>query len=96
MPSLIRRFHSWLGGLLGATKSVAPHASSAGASVQIEHESDQSLVPYDENLLERSRTQWQFGDWESLAKLERDTRPSPRRFRLNRKTNRSIPMAVSP
>lgn len=31
------------------------------------------LVPYDENLLERSRTQWQFGDWESLAKLERDT-----------------------
>jgi tetratricopeptide (TPR) repeat protein len=30
-------------------------------------------VPYDENLLERARTQWQFGDWESLAKLERDT-----------------------
>ncbi|GAB6059391.1 hypothetical protein JCM31598_25080 [Desulfonatronum parangueonense] len=29
-------------------------------------------VPYDENLLERSRTQWQFGDWESLVKLERD------------------------
>ena len=31
------------------------------------------LVPYDENLLERSRTQWQFGDWESLAQLSRDT-----------------------
>lgn len=30
------------------------------------------LVPYDENLLERSRTQWQFGDWESLARLERE------------------------
>jgi predicted O-methyltransferase YrrM len=30
-------------------------------------------VPYDENLLERARTQWQFGDWESLARLERDT-----------------------
>jgi predicted O-methyltransferase YrrM len=30
-------------------------------------------VPYDENLLEKSRTQWQFGDWENLAKLERDT-----------------------
>ncbi len=29
-------------------------------------------VPYDENLLERSRTQWQFGDWESLVKIERD------------------------
>jgi len=31
------------------------------------------LVPYDENLLERSRTQWQFGDWASLAALDRDT-----------------------
>lgn len=30
-------------------------------------------VPYDENLLERARTQWQFGDWQSLAKLDRDT-----------------------
>lgn len=29
-------------------------------------------VPYDENLLERSRTQWQFGDWESLAQIDRD------------------------
>jgi tetratricopeptide (TPR) repeat protein len=27
---------------------------------------------YDENLLERARTQWQFGDWESLAKLQRE------------------------
>lgn len=34
---------------------------------------EQTLVPYDENLLERSRTQWQFGDWESLVKLNRDT-----------------------
>jgi hypothetical protein len=32
-----------------------------------------SLVPYDENLLERARTQWQFGDWESLSNLDRDT-----------------------
>lgn len=31
------------------------------------------LVPFDENLLERSRTQWQFGDWQSLAELQRDT-----------------------
>lgn len=31
------------------------------------------LGPYDENLLERARTQWQFGDWTSLARLDRDT-----------------------
>ena len=31
------------------------------------------LVPYDENLLERARTQWQFGDWASLANIARET-----------------------
>ncbi len=41
--------------------------------VVIEAEREQTLVPYDENLLERARTQWQFGDWESLAQLNRDT-----------------------
>ncbi|ADH86530.1 hypothetical protein [Desulfurivibrio alkaliphilus] len=30
------------------------------------------MVPYDETLLERSRTQWQFGDWQSLAQINRD------------------------
>ncbi len=36
-------------------------------------EGDAHVVPYDENLLERARTQWQFGDWESLVKLDRET-----------------------
>ena len=34
---------------------------------------EQEVVPYDENLLERSRTQWQFGDWQSLVQLSRET-----------------------
>lgn len=38
-----------------------------------ETEPDQTVVPYDENLLERSRTQWQFGDWHSLTMLDRET-----------------------
>lgn len=42
-------------------------------SVTLDSEPEQTAVPYDENLLERSRSQWQFGDWESLAKLDRDT-----------------------
>ena len=29
-------------------------------------------VPYDDQLLERVRSQWQFGDWVSLAALSRD------------------------
>lgn len=37
-----------------------------GPAAQVE------TVPYDENLLERARTQWQFGDWASLVRLERD------------------------
>lgn len=30
-------------------------------------------MPFDENLLERARTQWLFGDWASLAQLDRGT-----------------------
>lgn len=39
----------------------------------IESKPRQSVVPYDENLLECARTQWQFGDWHSLAMLNRDS-----------------------
>ncbi|WP_299160678.1 hypothetical protein [Accumulibacter sp.] len=39
----------------------------------IETQAEQSVVPYDESLLERARTQWQFGDWQSLTKIENDT-----------------------
>lgn len=38
-----------------------------------EAQPEQVVVPYDENLLERARTQWQFGDWQSLTRLDRDT-----------------------
>ncbi|SEH06264.1 FkbM family methyltransferase [Candidatus Venteria ishoeyi] len=41
--------------LAAQTISVSPQATS---------------VTYDEYLLERSKTQWQFGDWESLAQLD--------------------------
>ena len=30
-------------------------------------------VAFDEHLLERSRTQWQFGDWQSLGQLQAET-----------------------
>lgn len=32
----------------------------------------QSTIPYDESLLERSLTQWQFGDWQSLSQLNHE------------------------
>jgi hypothetical protein len=47
--------------------------TQANMVVENSETTDSQLVPYDENLLERSRTQWQFGDWQSLALLQRET-----------------------
>jgi FkbM family methyltransferase len=54
---------------------LSPRGRGAGGDGEVaeEPQKDGHPVPYDENLLERARTQWQFGDWDSLAKLERDT-----------------------
>jgi len=32
-----------------------------------------TVFPYDESLLEKARMQWQFGDWQSLVAIERDS-----------------------
>jgi hypothetical protein len=70
---MFQKFKAWLIKQLSADENIAAPANSTEATGQIEHEIAQSIVPYDENLLERSRTQWQFGDWASLVKLDRDT-----------------------
>ena len=71
--SMFQAFKAWLIKQLSAPEKEAAHAYSMGVADQNAHEDAQHVVPYDENLLERSRTQWHFGDWESLARLERDT-----------------------
>lgn len=38
----------------------------------VESRPEQTLASHDGGLLECARTQWQFGDWESLTKLDRD------------------------
>jgi hypothetical protein len=44
---------------------------------------DVAWVAFDENLLERARTQWQFGDWESLTYIHRESlQYHPERARL--------------
>jgi len=44
------------------------------AAVQVNEIGTEPCIDlYDENLLERARTQWQFGDWESLVKLDSET-----------------------
>ncbi len=60
---------------ISAQAKPSPLTPASSEGDQIEHVSIGlgEFVAYDENLLERSRTQWQFGDWESLAKLQRNS-----------------------
>ena len=46
---------------------IRPRNARAKQGANLEN---QPAVSYDESLLERARTQWQFGDWESLANLD--------------------------
>jgi FkbM family methyltransferase len=66
MRHLFKRLKAWL-------QTQRPPPTSVIASEARQSISPSHLVPFDENLLERSRTQWQFGDWASLAALSRDT-----------------------
>ena len=43
---------------------------AAAALVAAPASASGELVPYDKHLLERARTQWQFGDWHSLAAID--------------------------
>jgi hypothetical protein len=58
-------------------RNPSPHV---GVVVQ---EAAVELVPYDDTLLECARTQWQFGDWESLASITLETmQHHPQRAKL--------------
>lgn len=70
---MFKRLQNWLANKLKTDKTEVSRADITDASAHSDHEKAQHVVPYDENLLERCRTQWQFGDWASLAALERDT-----------------------
>lgn len=53
---MLQKFKVWLIKQLSAPENIAGSAQSTGAVGRIEHEDAQHVVPYDENLLERSRT----------------------------------------
>lgn len=71
-PAWLPTISQWFKRVFAATAST-PEPSESDTSSIVQEQEQSQLVPYDENLLERSRTQWQFGDWETLAKLDRDT-----------------------
>ncbi|WP_278386782.1 class I SAM-dependent methyltransferase [Stutzerimonas kunmingensis] len=72
---MFRTLTRWLRGkpTPAPLESKEPALANAGNLAPASEENHSHPVAYDENLLERSRTQWQFGDWASLAKLERST-----------------------
>lgn len=52
----------------------APARQYAGmVEPMVESRAEQTLASHDDGLLERARTQWQFGDWQSLAQINLDT-----------------------
>lgn len=76
LKSLLTKLTSWFSQResSGANRRDKKALGSEGTLVELQPVSEESsLVPFDEYLLERSRTQWQFGDWASLARLDRDT-----------------------
>jgi hypothetical protein len=70
-------FTKWTQSPPKAIESAAPEQKPSIPEFLLAHHDDENqpspLVPYDENLLERARTQWQFGDWQSLSRMNRDT-----------------------
>jgi hypothetical protein len=62
----------------------APEAGSAGRSPALRTADTSSVTAgFDEHLLERARTQWQFGDWAALSRLPAaEVQRHPERARL--------------
>lgn len=78
--SLWKRFEFWLNGYLkfnsGGTRvngiACASELQGSARAVSDTSVPTTSAFPFDEALLERARTQWQFGDWPSLAAMTRE------------------------
>ena len=60
-------------GSLATSASIGPKSGTAGSVSGGADYAPVAMVAYDESLLERARTQWQFGDWASLAAIGRET-----------------------
>jgi FkbM family methyltransferase len=72
---LLSKILRWLGGSSAPQDDPLPEAEeeSVEGADSAEDETASEVVIYDENLYERARTQWQFGDWESLAQIEHES-----------------------
>lgn len=66
-----------------ARKQTTTAISQATTPTEARQQAELVPIPYDPYLLERARTQWQFGDWSSLVALaEQDLEHHPDRHKL--------------
>ncbi|SDW03733.1 FkbM family methyltransferase [Nitrosomonas communis] len=49
---------------------ITPAIEDSGGTHIIRSTTNASSIPYDPELLDRARMQWQFGDWKSLTKID--------------------------
>jgi len=70
--SILSAIINWLG-LDRMKPSTRMHATCKDGKSGAGQAHAAQVVPYDENLLELTRMHWRSGDWESLAKLQRET-----------------------
>ncbi len=79
---MLHNIMKWLSRLIGSphrelkstTIALPDHSgSSTDAMAMFADEHTRTAVPYDESLLERAKTQWQFGDWQSLAAIDHNS-----------------------
>ena len=68
MAHLFQGLRSWFDRLLGGRRET-PAAAPAQLTTQY---AGQELLPFDADLLERSRLQWQRGDWAALRQIDID------------------------
>ena len=75
LPTLRTLLIRWLGSAAQTDGSATPPQSTQTdtRAISMEEHPIARSVPYDENLLERARTQWQLADWASLIELNQDT-----------------------
>lgn len=74
LTKLSNHLRTWIQALFPAGKTANGYPESVRSNLQIDYANGvQFTIAYDKSLLERSRTQWQFGDWKSLIDISHAT-----------------------
>jgi hypothetical protein len=80
---MLNRLRNWLVVWLGGKPQGASAEEKTSHAQDVDFRESPPPVVVDDALFERSRTQWHFGDWATLASLQRETiQNHPQRAKL--------------